>query len=143
MRCFRRYAALAVCVLACHALVVDSAAGEPALPPSSEADPVTSNPARGFEVRVLPRPFRLGEDDEIATLEAIRVALTEVADGNSYVWYREHGRLNGLVRPTASFKDGRGRVCRHIVLMLSAGSQTGRIEGIACRSAQGRWELAG
>ena len=86
---------------------------------------------------------RLDEADEIATLEAIRFALTEVADGSSYVWYRAHGRLNGLVNPTSSFKDARGRVCRHIVLIMSAGTQTGRVEGIACREADGRWLLEG
>src|SRR4029077_9318161 len=34
---------------------------------------------------------RLDEDDEIAALEAIRVALTEVGDGASYVWHRRYG----------------------------------------------------
>lgn len=95
-------------------------------------------------MRVLPRDaFRLSEEDEIATLDAIRVALTEIADGSTYVWYRRHGRLNGLVTPTASFKDGKDRVCRHMLLILSAGTQTGRIEGIACRNDAGRWLLEG
>ena len=39
----------------------------------------------------------LDEDDEIAALEAIRVALTEVSDGASYVWHRRHGRLGGTI----------------------------------------------
>jgi hypothetical protein len=85
----------------------------------------------------------LDESDEIAALEAIRVALTEVGDGGSYVWRRSHGRLSGIVQPTASFKDPGGRVCRHIVLTMTVGTATGKAEGIACRLADGRWQLDG
>jgi surface antigen len=85
----------------------------------------------------------LDEDDEIATLEAIRVALTEVSDGASYVWHRRYGQLGGLVQPTQSFKDPGGRVCRHIIVILSAGLRSGRFEGTACRIAEGRWLLDG
>lgn len=88
-------------------------------------------------------PSRFEEADEIAALEAIRLALTEVGDGGSYAWYRENGNLNGVVSPTSSFKDHRGRICRHIVVILSAGPQTGKVEGIACRAADGRWVLEG
>jgi len=85
----------------------------------------------------------LDEDDEIAALEAIRVALTEVSDGASYVWHRRYGRLGGLVQPTQSFKDPSGRVCRRIIVVLSAGLRSGRFEGTACRIAGGRWQLDG
>ncbi len=68
----------------------------------------------------------LDENDEIAALEAIRVALTEVGDGGTYVWHRQHGRLSGIVQPTASFKDPAGRVCRHIVLIMTIGTATGK-----------------
>ena len=85
----------------------------------------------------------LDENDEIAALEAIRVALTEVGDGGTYVWRRNHGRLSGIVQPTASFKDPGGRVCRHIVLTMTVGTATGRAEGIACRLVDGRWQLDG
>ena len=85
----------------------------------------------------------LDENDEIAALEAIRVALTEVGDGGTYVWHRKHGRLSGIVQPTASFKDPGGRVCRHIVLIMTVGAATGKAEGIACRLADGRWQLDG
>lgn len=140
MRSIRRSAVLAALVFACQAPIAGADAAD-------EGSSHTSNSVvrneRSLEVRVLPRDsFRLSEDDEIATLDAIRVALTEVADGNSYVWYRHHGHLNGLIRPTSSFKDAGGRVCRHIVVMLSAGPRTGNVEGIACRVANGRWELA-
>ncbi len=85
----------------------------------------------------------LDENDEIAALEAIRVALTEVGDGSAYVWRRQHGRLSGVVQPTTSFKDAAGRVCRHILLIMTVGTATGRAEGIACRLPDGRWQLDG
>lgn len=99
--------------------------------------------------RASPRPKfadhsqGLDDGDEIATLDAIRVALTEVGDGSSYVWHRDHGRLSGVIQPTTSFKDATGRVCRHIVLVLTTGVRSGRVEGVACRLADGRWQLEG
>ncbi|MDX2205377.1 MAG: hypothetical protein NW223_21695 [Hyphomicrobiaceae bacterium] len=136
--------------LGCASFVLGAllALAAPALaqgPRAVDARPAPAPGAREFNLGTgVPRaPFRLDEADEIATLEAIRHALSEVGDGGSYVWYRQHGRLNGLVNPTASFKDGKGRVCRHMVLIMSAGAQTGRIEGVACRDASGRWLLEG
>lgn len=88
------------------------------------------------------RPL-LDARDEAAALEAVQVALTEVGDGSTYVWYRHGGRLSGLVQPTQSFKDALGRVCRHIVVTLNDASRSRRTEGIACRLSDGGWELDG
>ncbi len=128
-----------------------------ALMPVREADAQDARPAQPpcrcslpqDAPRASPRPKfadhsqDLDDSDEIATLDAIRVALTEVGDGSSYVWHREHGRLSAVVHPTASFKDATGRVCRHIVLVLTTGVRSGRVEGVACRLADGRWQLEG
>lgn len=81
--------------------------------------------------------------DEMAALEAIQVALSGVADGATYVWRRNHGYLNAVIRPTQSFKDSRERVCRHVVIMLNSGTHSRRAEGIACRISDGRWSLEG
>ena len=81
--------------------------------------------------------------DEVATLEALQLALTEVGDGSSYVWHRYNGQLSGVVQPTISFKDVNGRICRHIVLLLSSGAYSKRTEGIACRRDSGTWQLEG
>jgi hypothetical protein len=114
--------------------------------PSQGANP-EPEPSKPPVVRTKPKfaetNAHLDESDEIAALEAIRVALTEVGDGGSYVWYRQHGRLSGVVQPTASFKDVAGRVCRHILLIMTVGAATGRAEGIACRLGDGRWQLDG
>jgi len=88
------------------------------------------------------RPM-LDATDEIATLEAVHFALSQIGDGSSYVWHRRNGRLSGIVHPTASFKDITGQVCRHIVLELSSGDFARRTEGIACRLHTGVWQLEG
>ena len=85
----------------------------------------------------------LDDSDEIATLDAIHTALSQVGDGGTYVWHRLHGRLSGIFQPTQSFKDKTGGVCRHLVVMLMAGRLTKRTEGIACRLPNGRWQLDG
>jgi hypothetical protein len=120
-------------------------------PPASTQDVKPAEPApctcseQGKRVRPKFAELKpqLDENDEIAALEAIRVALSEVGDGATYVWHRQHGRLSGLVQPTASFKDPAGRVCRHIILVMSSGIHSGKIEGVACRLGDGRWQLEG
>ena len=85
----------------------------------------------------------LDTSDEAATLEAVHLALSELGDGTSYVWHRRGGRLSGVIKPTTSFKDREGRVCRHLVMTLTAGPHTARTEGIACRMADRSWRLEG
>jgi outer membrane surface antigen len=121
---------------------------KPAAPPPTCSCP-SADPCPGKQPGLWVRPryadsrALLDENDEIAALEAVRVALSEVGDGATYVWHRANGRLSGLVQPTASFKDPAGRVCRHIVLVMSTGDHTARTEGIACRLGDGRWQLDG
>lgn len=100
-------------------------------------------------VRLTPGPDQfvvrpvLDISDEIATLEAVHFALSQIGDGSSYVWHRRNGRLSGIVHPTASFKDTTGKVCRHMVLELSSGDFARRTEGVACRLPTGVWQLEG
>jgi hypothetical protein len=83
----------------------------------------------------------LDQDDEYAALESVQFALTEVADGSSYIWHRAHGRLSGAVKPTSSFKDAHGSVCRHALVVLSGTDATKHTEIIACRLPTGIWQL--
>lgn len=131
-------AALAACVAAALAM-------SPLLPRAAMAGEGKGPKPPAAVTRPAITDFKatLDENDEIAALEAIRVALSEVGDGNTYVWYRRHGRLSGLVQPTTSFKDASGRVCRHILLILTTGGYTARAEGVACRLGDGRWQLEG
>ena len=83
----------------------------------------------------------LMETDEVAALERVQYALSEVGDGKTYVWRRWHGRLSGLVQPIASFKEPNGRVCRHLLVLMTSGTRVRKQEGIACRLSTGRWQL--
>jgi hypothetical protein len=117
--------------------------------PGAGAPCTCPDPRKPDSLRLWPKPKlaearpALDRSDEIATLEALQVALSEVGDGSSYIWHRPSGSLSGLVQPTASFKDRTGKVCRHIVLVLSSGSRTRRTEGVACRLGNGVWQLEG
>ena len=88
------------------------------------------------------RPSRvLGFADEVATLHAIHTALNSVGDGGAFVWQRGNGRLDGLIRPTASFKSARGQICRHVIIRLTSGYYSREVEGIACQDGSGTWSL--
>ncbi len=105
--------------------------------------PAANAPQPGYQPRG-PRPsVLLDRADELATLHAIDTALSEVGDGATYVWQRGHGLLNGLIRPTTSFKSAQGQVCRHVIIMLTSNRYTRQLEGIACRDADGAWTLSG
>jgi hypothetical protein len=90
---------------------------------------------------VAVEPPSLNEGDEIAALESVQWALTEIADGSSYIWHRNHGRLSGIVRPVSSFKAANGSVCRYAVVVLSSLDVTKRTEIVACRLPTGIWQL--
>lgn len=141
------FVGLAAVLAALALLPVTAGAGEPsaAEPPACGCPGTTgtdpSHPGRQPKVSQI-RP-RLDARDEAAALEAVQIALTEVGDGSTYVWYRNGGRISGLVQPTQSFKDALGRVCRRIVVTLNDASRSRRAEGIACRLADGGWQLDG
>jgi surface antigen len=85
----------------------------------------------------------LDESDEIAALESVQFALTEVADGSSYVWHRSNGKLSGIVKPLTSFKDAQGGICRHVLVVFNSTDLTKKTEAIACRLASGIWQIDG
>ncbi len=85
--------------------------------------------------------IELDQNDEYAALESLQLALSEVADGQSYVWRRSHGRLSGIVKPLSSFKDTHGSVCRHAAVVLTGVAVTKRTEIVACRLPTGIWQL--
>ena len=87
------------------------------------------------------RPLDAG--DEVAALSSVQHALTATADGATYIWHRNNGRISGLVKPTSSFKNVEGSICRHLVVMLTTGNKTRKAEGVACRGSGGVWNLEG
>ncbi len=87
------------------------------------------------------RPLDSG--DEIAALSSVQHALSATADGATYVWHRNNGRISGLVQPTSSFKNVEGGICRHVIVMMTTGTKTRKTEGVACRQQNGVWSLEG
>lgn len=85
----------------------------------------------------------LDESDEIAALESVQVGLSRMDDGSPFVWKRSNGRLSGIVRPTNSFRNASGALCRHVLVLLTTGYKTQTVEGVACRSPNRRWVLEG
>ena len=120
------------------------------LPPLPERKPsMNRQQSNRFAVPVLRRNYRirpnrwLGHDDEMATLYAIHKALSSVGDGGAYVWQRRNGLLDGLIRPTTSFKSSTGEICRHLIIRLNSKRYSREVEGIACRDTSGVWSLSG
>jgi len=144
-------AALALSPALVHATDTGTAGGPAATTRPAPATPDATRPGTpptGTN-KPAPRPRYadamppLDVSDEAAALEAVHLALSELGDGASYVWHRRGGRLSGIINPTTSFKDRDGRVCRHLVMTLSAGPHTARTEGIACRLDNKSWRLEG
>lgn len=139
-------------VLAAHIFLSSTAAfggsneWETSISPAAPANAPAPAPlpiVPGTTVEIAVPPHKLDEKDEIAALERIQYALSEVGDGKTYVWRRWHGRLSGIVQPTASFKDTGGKVCRHLIVLMTTGKNTKKQEGVACRLPSGRWQLDG
>jgi hypothetical protein len=145
MRLVFVYLAVSATVAASAAILQPLAAQQqrPAEPGPCTCSAPEKAPTQAPRPRLADHSQDLDDSDEIAALDAIRIALTEVGDGASYVWHRGNGRLSGVIHPTASFKDQSGRVCRHIVVVLTTGLRTGRVEGVACRLGDGTWQLEG
>lgn len=120
---------------------VPALSAEP-LPDGAKCDCPDGDKASRPQVAGLPAS-RLDETDEIAALESIQMGLSEMDDGEPFVWRRTNGRLSGIVRPTTSFRNTEGRLCRHVVVLLTTGYKTSTAEGIACRLPDRRWVLEG
>lgn len=84
---------------------------------------------------------RLNDADRITALNALKIALDEVGDGGTFTWSKAQRQLKGIIKPTSAFRDGDGRVCRHVIYALRLADYTKQIETIACRQPDGRWKL--
>lgn len=127
--------------------VQKSALAEESTPLNNKIEAPQSGSPEMFPWTAMTRRSRttppLTAHDERAALEAIHFALREVADGSVFVWRRQKGNLKGLVKPTSSFRDTGGALCRHLQFSVSHGDRTREIESIACRTKDGSWTLSG
>lgn len=131
-----------------------TALSAPALKGSDPADPMT------WSAEIIPRDesglvstglgdigelkHQLTRADHVAALEAMLYALNELGDGATFVWNRKAGVIGGMVRPTSSFIDAKGTVCRHVVYKLTVANYSRQIEGDACRAVDtGSWQISG
>lgn len=160
MRETQSLVSLSACALTAFAMVAtiflsasDSYAGDTRPPLSDEARspscdcPSTSGKRQKPKFADLKSPTddgrTLDAGDEVAALSSVQHALSATADGATYVWHRNNGRISGLVQPTSSFKNIEGIVCRHVVVMMTTGDKTRKAEGVACRNTNGVWSLEG
>jgi hypothetical protein len=86
---------------------------------------------------------RLNPSDRWTAVRALQLALTELGDGMTLEWRRPARELAGRVKPVSAFRDGQGRLCRHVVYWLALGRYERRVEGIGCREDDGSWSLSG
>jgi surface antigen len=115
-------------------------------PPTCACPGTSSRPQRPKFVDLKASPddgLPLDASDRMAALSSVQQALSQNADGATYVWHRNNGRLSGLVKTTTSFKNTEGAICRHLVIMLTTGAKTQKTEGVACRGEHGVWILEG
>jgi surface antigen len=99
---------------------------------------IAKPPAAFAELRA-----KLDRSDRDIALNALQVALSELGDGATLVWRRPSRGLTGVIKPVSAFRDGDGRVCRHLTYSLSLGTFVREVEGTACREKGGAWSLKG
>lgn len=113
------------------------------LPPDTQECEQAVTATKNHRRAIAASRAKLTAHDRDATLRSIQFALSNVGDGGSYVWHRANGRVSSVIRPTESFKDPSGRICRHIVVTFMSGDFTRATETVACRRASGVWEISG
>ena len=84
---------------------------------------------------------KLRPADEYATLNALLIALSQVGDGQTYIWGRPKRQLRAFITPTSSYRDKTGTICRKLTVSLALGSYMKRIETTACRAKDRSWKL--
>jgi len=127
-------------LLGAAALTPAQAQGAAKLPAPTPAGAITAPATRPGTFEQL--RANLGEGDREVALRALHIALDELSDGAAFVWRSKAHGITGVIRPTMAFRDDEGRVCRHLVYSVALGRFQKRIEGVACRSLNGRWMLA-
>lgn len=108
------------------------------VPPTTVTEPDGSLSGSLAELKTT-----LDRSDRAVAFKALQMALTELGDGVTLVWRRQASQLTGRVKPVSAFRDPQGRVCRTVLYSLARAGTEKEIEGVACRSADGRWAIAG
>ncbi|MEO1282489.1 MAG: hypothetical protein AAFV69_12225 [Pseudomonadota bacterium] len=109
-------------------------------PPPPEAHSKNTTSRQFTALRSSTRPY-FTATDKLTALESLQFALSQVADGSSYVWHRNHGQLSGIVQPTRSYFGRNGEVCRELIVFLSSSDRSRKTKTSACRMDNGIWRL--
>ena len=123
--------------------------GQPQESPPNASPPCSCGDRAGQTARAAPIDPKadlrglLDQHDQTAVFQALHLALSEVADGSSYVWHRSHGRLSGVVQINGTTRNGAGSICRRMTIMLTSGTETRKIATSACRLADRSWQIVG
>ncbi|MEO1205626.1 MAG: hypothetical protein AAFV45_04775 [Pseudomonadota bacterium] len=121
---------------------VEQGQQDPATAPPPATHPRNATVRRFLALRPSVRPY-FTSTDKLAALESVQLALSEVADGSTYVWHRSHGNLSGIIRPTRSYFGRNREVCRELLILLSANTLNRQTKTTACRDETGIWRLNG
>ena len=140
MRTFRWNAPI---IIGAGALVLSVFAPAPLPLMAGESGAEVAATSRGQQPGLSELKARLDRSDRAAAMQALELALSELGDGVTLVWQRPERGLVGRIKPVSAFRDGQGRVCRHVVYSLALGTYQRQIEGDACREQDGSWSLAG
>ncbi len=140
MRTFRWNAPI---IIGAGALALSLFAPAPLPLMAGESGAEVTGALEGQQLGLTELKARLDRSDRAAAMQALELALSELADGVTLVWQRPERKLVGRIRPVSAFRDDQGRVCRHVVYSLALGTYQRQIEGVACRESDGSWSLSG
>ncbi|MGB0671863.1 MAG: RT0821/Lpp0805 family surface protein [Rhodospirillales bacterium] len=70
-----------------------------------------------------------------------RSGLDREPDGSQISWENAETRVSGLFRPLRTFNATDGRFCRQFRMIVTTPLGFSRAEGVACRTANGGWEV--
>ncbi|MGH6736368.1 MAG: RT0821/Lpp0805 family surface protein [Methyloceanibacter sp.] len=116
--------------------------------PLLKAEESGASEAAAVAAEPQPQDFKelkasLDHSDRRVALQALQMALTELADGVTLVWRRQESGLVGRIKPVSAFRDGEGRICRRLIYTLALEAYERKIEGVACREPDGSWSITG
>jgi len=79
--------------------------------------------------------------DRAAYERTAQKGLTELSDGLVVDWQNPETGTSGIFRPIRSFTLGDGRYCRQYRTTVSFDKNVQSGNGMACRTADGRWQV--
>ena len=90
---------------------------------------------------VKPLPRQPTESDLAFARNAASDVLTKGDKDSSQPWENPETGARGSVTPLAQAYSSEGRMCRDFLASYVNGSSENWLQGVACKSGQGRWEI--